>query len=352
MASIRGRTDSPGQISPVPGSVTIVIEWDNARLSDLGRARAMYRSLLAQVHRRCARQARAQPDGAPARPGDAPRVSEVLILYDALEIDPAVIEAVTAEPATPLPPEVHLEVVAAPGLGYYQLKNEGAKRATGDILVFLDSDVIPEPDWLDQLLGAFARPDVQLVGGNSYIEASSVYSRAFALCWFFPLRAPDGPLEPARSFFANNLACRHAVFAAHPFPDEPRFRGQCSTLAHTLRERGIPIHAHPGARVAHPAPNGVSHFFRRALWEGYDHVIQERLVAAPRPGGLHRSYWRFRANAIRAWRQIRKEGARVGLSAGAAPMAFGIALAYYSLYFLGELLTRLDERIIRRHFAA
>ena len=31
-------------------------------------------------------------------------------------------------------------------------------------------------------------------------------------------------------------------------------------------------------------------------------------------------------------------------------MAFGIALAYYSLYFLGELLTRLDERIIRRHF--
>jgi glycosyltransferase involved in cell wall biosynthesis len=356
MCSIRGETETSGPVSALSALVSIVVEWDNARLSDLGRARAMYRSLVAQVHRRHASGPRPRAEGVPPnrRPGHeaVPRVSEVLILYDALEIDPAVIEAVTVEPSTFLPPDVHLHVVATPGLGYYQLKNEGAKRATGDILVFLDSDVVPEPDWLDQLLDSFADPDVQIVGGNSYIEAASVYTRAFALFWFFPLRAPDGALEPALWFHANNLACRRAVFDAHPFPDEPRFRGQCSTLARTLRARGIPIHANPCARVAHPAPNGVAHFFWRALWEGHDHVVDERLRALPRPGGFHRSYWRFRANAIRAWRRVWGEAPRVGLSRAAAPVAVSIALAYYSLYLVGEVLTRLDGRIIGRRFVA
>jgi hypothetical protein len=40
-------------------------------------------------------------------------------------------------------------------------------------------------------------------------------------------------------------------------------------------------------------------------------------------------------------------GRRVGLSSAAAPVAVGIALAYYSLYLLGKVLTRMDGRIIR-----
>ena len=40
----------------------------------------------------------------------------------------------------------------------------------------------------------------------------------------------------------------------------------------------------------------------------------------------------------------------VGLSAAAAPFAFGIALLYYTVRAVGEILTRIDPHIVRRHF--
>jgi glycosyltransferase involved in cell wall biosynthesis len=328
------RLDPPSGPGPL---VSLIIEWDNARVSELARAREMYRVLLGQIGR--------LTEG---------RVVEVFFLYDALEIDPAVIDRVINAPGVALPDGVALHVVGTAGLGYYELKNEGAKRAAGDIVVFLDSDVIPEPDWLERLLRSFRNPGVQLVGGNSYIEPLSIYSRAFALTWFFPLRTEDGPLHTTSHFFANNLAGRREFLSRYPFPDQPRFRGQCTTLANTLAAEGIPLYSNPSARVAHPPPNGLSHFVRRALCEGHDLIVEERLRGKTAPVSLRRnmrrSYGALRAKAAQLRETIRTQRGRVGLSAVGAPFALGIALVYYTLRAVGEILTRIDPRIVRRRF--
>ena len=185
------RTDAPGQRCPRE-SVSIVIEWDK-RGCPISVVPA---PVPVAPARGGARSQAGPPRRRPGAPGCATSVRDTHPLRcprDRPGRDRGGHRRARHAPS----PDVHLEVFAAPGLGYYQLKNESVKRATGVILVFLDSDVIPEPDWLDQLLGAFTEPDVQIVGGNSYIEAASVYSRAFALWWFFPLRAPDGPPELA-----------------------------------------------------------------------------------------------------------------------------------------------------------
>ena len=44
-------------------------------------------------------------------------------------------------------------------------RNTGIAHAKGDIIVFIDDDAIPEPDWLDHLLAPYADPDVISVGG-------------------------------------------------------------------------------------------------------------------------------------------------------------------------------------------
>jgi GT2 family glycosyltransferase len=50
------------------------------------------------------------------------------------------------------------------GLAY--ARNRGVIASRGDIVVATDDDVTMPPDWLDKLVGPFARPDVMVVTGN------------------------------------------------------------------------------------------------------------------------------------------------------------------------------------------
>ncbi len=44
-------------------------------------------------------------------------------------------------------------------------RNVGVRMAAGDVLAFIDDDAVPEPDWLEQLAGAYADPTVAAAGG-------------------------------------------------------------------------------------------------------------------------------------------------------------------------------------------
>src|SRR3954465_10274816 len=50
---------------------------------------------------------------------------------------------------------VSTRVLVVPGAEYYEMKNAGAAEATGDVVVYLDCDVVPEPGWLANLLPPF-----------------------------------------------------------------------------------------------------------------------------------------------------------------------------------------------------
>src|SRR5262245_26290289 len=101
--------------------VSIVIEWENARLSDLGRAERMLAELGTQMaevaHRRNLS-------------------AELLVLYDSDAVDPCVprtaLEARLDAAAWP----GSIQLVPAPGQHYYEQKNKGAGLASGEIVVF------------------------------------------------------------------------------------------------------------------------------------------------------------------------------------------------------------------------
>jgi hypothetical protein len=317
--------------------VSVIVEWENAKLSELERARRMLAQLGAQM-------------------ADAARTrglrAELLVLYDSDEIDPAVPwSAIEAEIDADAWPGT-ISLVPAPGQRYYEQKNAGARLAGGDILIFLDSDVVPDDGWLAGLLAALDDPTVDIVGGETYHATDTLYDRLFAAFWQFePKGAPCG-LYRHKIFYANNLGVRRELFLTYSFPDATAYRGQCSQLASRLRRRGIAIYRQGGSAVSHPPPLGLRTFLARALCRGHDTVYWRRrgrhavLHANPVASGLRwlRELWHVVA---RVWSRARP----VGLGPMGALAAIAMGFVYYSCKFAGEVVAFFAPGLIRRYFS-
>lgn len=244
-------------------ALSILIEWENVLVAAEDRCARMLRELGRQV-------------------GAFAGAAEILVLFNPEQIRESAVAEVLAkhlcfEPRTK---NVPVRVLAAPGMHYYDLRNHGARLAQGEIIVCLDSDVIPEPGWLNALTSPIlADTRIDFVGGETHLDhAASFFDKAFALGWIFPPRSSDDALRPgnARQFWANNLACRRSFFLEHPYPTDPNnpeSRNACRRLRQQLEAKGVTIWRAGAARVSHPAPNGWRKAFLHALVEGRDNAI-------------------------------------------------------------------------------
>lgn len=298
--------------------VTVIVEWDNPALAGAERARQALAGL--------AREAAASS-----------KRLEILLCHG----DDAEPEWPPA--GTGLP--VECRTLHVPGGRYYELKNRGAEAAAGGVIAFLDSDAVPEPGWLSALLQPFSDPAVQVVAGHTHLETDTLWSKAFALWWFFPLRGGPQPLTPVAHFFANNVAMRRETALAHPFPvREGTSRGACVELAATLGLAGITIWKTTEAHATHPAPRGWRHFVLRALAQGRDRLARETGWRATILGSLERLATFTGATLIRTVRGRRQ----VALPLARVPAAVALGWIYYALYFAGEAGTFARVPAIRR----
>lgn len=314
-------------------SVSIVIEWENARLAEAERPLRMLTSLADQLEELT--QATS-------------REFEVVLLFNPEAVDEAMIETIIAHARPRDRWPVPLRLMPSGDLRYYEQKNRGVETSRGDIVILLDSDVEPERNWLRKLLEAFDDPEATVVCGSTYVDGSSFYDRSMALFWLFPLRPDKEEIIPTKMFWANNVAFRRNIIGENPFPDLQTFRGQAGALSKTLWKKGIPIMRHTGARCAHPAPNGISHFVNRAMCEGYDSGL--RVLRKGRQGFVRSSLRTYRRRMGDATSRIAAGYRAVNFSRPGAVGAWGVALAYNTLYLTGYLLSAYGPNVVPRYF--
>jgi hypothetical protein len=230
---------------------------------------------------------------------------------------------------------------AAPGAAYYEQKNIGAQMARGELLLFVDSDIHPEPGYVEALVAPFADPAVQVVTGQCYIApVHSFYDKVVALCYYFPTRRDATGLHPGDEMWANSLAIRRELFLARPFAVDTRLRGACRSLATELRAAGIVTWQSDGARCGHPKPRGWLGLARRALWDGHDRAVARRAKGKPmrRPARAARDLVR----ALRFARRAIDAGAdHVGATCAERPLILTVAAAYELLVRVGGVATRI-----------
>lgn len=308
-------------------SISIIVEWENAERIGAERARRM----LGELHRQLAA----------LEPGPGQR--EVIFVYRRGESDEEagrVLRKAVAEHGRVWPASLlYLPVDTG---DYYQQKNRGAEAASGDLLLFLDSDVILSPHWLERMIESFEDRAVSVVGGAVEVETAGLYSKAMALGWFFA--SPDGSaLSPSPGFFANNVAFRREAF--EPFPETGQYRGQCLALAAALKRSGWAIHVQPGARVGHPPPEGLNAFLLRALWDGHDSALSARRSArSPWIRGIGSMAKTVVQRSARVWRRR----STVDLGAAGAAAAVAIVAAYHLLAVAGLAATAAAPAAMRR----
>lgn len=333
-------------IDPRPGlRVSIIVEWANTVLNGVPRAQVLLDILRRQWEAMVTRDYPADLPADAARFLEAlDRRAEVLVVSGN-----AVGAAEEKEIRRRVPECFDLAVHVGEGLEYYALKNFGAELAGGDVLLFLDSDVHPDPGWLAHLLGSLARPEIHAVLGQPYVAPTGLFAAAFALGWTYELPDESGRLEPCRKVYANNIAFRAETFRRTPFVAlDRRTRGASSLMAQELERLGRPIWINTRARVDHPPPSGLRHLAVRALAHGRDTYMTTSesrnlhgfLESQRRPA---QRLARGLANTARHWR-------RVGLRPWQLPGAVAIIGAYYALFALGGVLTHASPAIMGRRF--
>jgi hypothetical protein len=323
-------------VKPRPVSFSIVIEWENAALAKWSRSLEMLQRLAAQIAE-LARESAIE--------------AEVLFVLDPEDFPDDEIRAPIEQFDNLTPQDVKVRTIALPGGSYFNLKNAGAIASHGDILVFLDSDVIPEVGWLSSIIQAFDFPAVDVVAGASYVAPDGIYGAAVSLFWFFPVRDPSGGLIEATTVFANNLAFRRQLFLDNLFPELDRFRGQCGLLVRKLKAEGRGIYLQRSARCSHPAPNGVGHFVRRAACEGYDNFMSAVHAQGGGQPPYRISYWTLRNRLPAAFRKIVANRRPAGVSVIQAGVAMLLGTLYCACIVLGEILTRISPGFVRRHLS-
>jgi hypothetical protein len=300
--------------------ISVVVEWDNVRLAGASRARSMLARLRDEL-----------------LVADA-RGYEVLLVHDGRPGDVAEARRTLATSGA------SVRVISAPGSGYYELKNVGAREARGHFVAFLDCDIVPEPGWLPALIAPFADPKVGVVAGATHLDTDGFWGRCNALASVFPLRPLSGPAEPTTTFSANSVAFRREIALAFPFPSIPgTSRASCVALSRRLAEADVSIVLSPSAHAEHPAPIGVRRAIVRALVHGRDTAVLADLGDGPRPT-VRRGLGRVSQLMVSAIRDRR----RLGLSLGVTPFALIFALAYYALVGAGAAYARAAPAAARR----
>lgn len=164
-------------------------------------------------------------------------------------------------------------------------RNQGAAHASGEVIVFTDSDCLPEPNWLAVLAGRFGDPAVTVVGGGVAFKAENFWTLADNIGMFheYLTSLPPGQREQLPSL---NLAIRRRVFLDIGGFDENRRTGEDSDLTIRLRRQGHVLHFEPQAVVVHAPPRDrAADLFRHNFLHG-----QYSVKFDPRYGdeqGLH-----------------------------------------------------------------
>lgn len=148
-------------------------------------------------------------------------------------------------------------------------RNIGIAMASGDVVLFIDDDAIPEPEWLDQIMAGFDSPEVAATGGKVFDHTGYNYQYQYANAdrlghgkWQLTEPSPHYCFPGAFEFpylqGTNTAFRRSALLEIGGFDEEFAYYLDETEVCLRLVDRGYVIRQLPNAYVHHKyAPSAI-----------------------------------------------------------------------------------------------
>jgi glycosyltransferase involved in cell wall biosynthesis len=163
--------------------------------------------------------------------------------------------------------EYGAKVIYSKALTIAAVRNEGARHARGEILAFIDADIVVDRDWLKKAVVHFERDGIGAVGSRPVMGEPSTLTLVEKL-WDRMVHPPVSPLRMVRYLPTSNLVVKAKYFhSVGGFDEEmetcedPEFGFRLSRVAGIIDDRSI--------RVTHLRnPKNFMEFFWKMYWHG------------------------------------------------------------------------------------
>ncbi|HLF86503.1 MAG TPA: glycosyltransferase, partial [Nitrospiria bacterium] len=154
-------------------------------------------------------------------------------------------------------------------------RNRGAGEAKGDIILFTDSDCVPDPDWIREMVKPFDVPDVVAVKGAYKTNQRAVTAR-FAQIEFeerFNMLKKAESIDMVDTYSAG---FRRGVFLEMKGFDTsfPVANNEDTELSYRMSRLGFRMVFNPNAIVYHlNHPDTIMRYARLKFWRGYWRMV-------------------------------------------------------------------------------
>lgn len=167
------------------------------------------------------------------------------------------------------PPHPFLRLVALERQhGASFARNVGIQASRGDLLIFLDDDIVPANDYLSKTLHIHdLHPEILVLNGNLRPLRDDQYSRFWFRRYATVFNVPGRDVHEVPMISSGNLSVKKALLEVeNPLFDENLVSREDYDLYLRLKARGIPIYKAEGVVAYNGCRETIGGFLRQHVW--------------------------------------------------------------------------------------